>query len=125
MIEQLIEEIDNQIPLKLKQQLQLKSYREALFEKYGSDAFLDPKNLKYPIYEIENGINAHLVYGSYLRAQQNAEFKLAEKAKQVFQNNDKCNELSVKVTEKEELDLIDFTQLFTIEENIFLFDYIE
>ncbi len=124
MIELVIEEIDKNIPLELKQSLMTKNYRELLLEKYGPSAFLDPYNLSYPIYEMETGLNGKLVYASYLRAKQNNNEIIANKAKEIF-NNSNFEDLNIHLNENEQMDLIDFTSLFTIKENEFLFDFIE
>ena len=63
-----------------------KSSRQKLKEKFGSKAFLDPENLRYPIYD-SKGLNCGMVYSAYIRAKQHHENKIAEKAKNIFKRN--------------------------------------
>lgn len=111
MINELIQEVQKLIPAELKHKLQTSEFREMLHEKYGSDAFLNPKEMKYPVYD-ENGFNCKLCYAAYLRANQYHETDLVAKAKTLFEKNSCSDELSIHISEGQNMDLITFIDLF-------------
>ena len=111
MINELILEVHKMIPIGLKKKLQTKEFRHMLMEKFGPDAFLKPKDLKYPIYD-ESGFNCALCYAAYLRASQFHETEIAVKAKSLFNNNNCADTLNVHIGENQYLGFVDFTDLF-------------
>jgi hypothetical protein len=111
MINQLIQEVQKLIPNELKHKLQTKEFRETLLDKYGSVAFLNPKEMKYPVYD-ENGFNCNLCYAAYLRANQFHETELVNKAKTLFEKNSCSDELNIHIGENQNMDLITFIDLF-------------
>jgi len=111
MIEEFIEEVQKLIPLQLKKDLQKREFREKLLQNHGTKAFLDPNNLKYPVFD-QNGFNCSLCYAAYLRSKQNKQMELSNKAKKLFSKYDCENNLNIHIGENQSLDFITFIDLF-------------
>lgn len=111
MVEEFIEEVQKLIPVQLKKDLQKREFRERLLQLHGTKAFLDPDNLKYPVFD-QNGFNCSLCYAAYLRSKQNNQIELASKAKKLFSKYDCENSLNIHIAENQSLDFITFIDLF-------------
>lgn len=109
MINEIIQETQNFIPNKLKHDLSSMQFREHLFEIHGPKAFLDPYNLRYPIYDLE-GFNENLCFGAYVVSKDKLEFDITNKAKSLFEQNNK--DLTIHIADGQDMDLISFIDLF-------------
>jgi hypothetical protein len=123
MIDAFITEAKKLIPTELKRKLQSKEFRENLLKLHGEKAFLDPNNLKYPIYD-EHGFNCGLCYAAYLRTKQNNFSDINIKSiKKLFEKNNCEQSLSIHIGEGQEMDFITFIDLFEVK--LDEFDFIE
>lgn len=111
MIEQFIEESQKLIPISLKNNLQKKEFRLTILNKHGPEAFLNPDELKYPIYDLK-GFHCGLCYAAYLRAKQNNETAISSKAKKLFSKYNCENDLNIHIGEGQVIDFLTFIELF-------------
>lgn len=94
--EVLTEAIKKLIPNEIKAKLSSKKNRQLMLEKYGNNAFLLPKLLKFPVVNPDTGKpDCALIYAARIRAKQYAGTKpgyreLAAKAERMYRSN-KCN----------------------------------
>ncbi|MGB9674624.1 MAG: hypothetical protein ACPLX8_00665 [Nanopusillaceae archaeon] len=82
---------------KTKKFLSRSSGRKLLKEKLGPKAFLDPRELKYPIYNEDMKLDCNLVFSAYLRSKQWKDTKIEQKAKDIFNKNNCGNKLGVEL----------------------------
>lgn len=65
--------------------------RKNLKQKFGPRAFLDPRELRYPIYNSEGKKDCRLIYSAYLRSIQWNEDRIRIKAEDIFRKS-RCGE---------------------------------
>lgn len=109
---------------KIEQYLKKQSNREEIFSKYGKKAFLDPKQLKFPVVDPFTGqFHCALIYRAYMRAAWGASkprktnpksyyLNIKNKARSIF-NKAKCGEkLNIVLTEGQIMNYLDFIEEF-------------
>jgi len=118
--EVLTEAIKKLIPNSVKAKLSSRKNRHLLLEKYGNDAFLLPKQLKFPVVNPDTGKpDCALIYAARIRAKQYAGTKpgyreVAAKAENLYKQN-KCNiKLHIQIHKESEA-LIDIDLINLIE----------
>ncbi|HQF36482.1 MAG TPA: hypothetical protein PLL26_02465 [Candidatus Dojkabacteria bacterium] len=118
--EVLTEAIKRLIPNKTKAKLSSRKNRQLMLEKFGNDAFLLPKLLKFPVVDPDTGKpDCALIYAARIRAKQYAGIKpgyreIAAKAEQLYKSN-KCDvKLNIKIhheTEEYDIDLLNLVEV--------------
>lgn len=118
--EVLTEAIKKLIPNSTKSKLSSRKNRQLMLEKYGNDAFLLPKLLKFPVVDPDTGKpDCALIYAARIRAKQYAGVKpgyreIANKAEKLYKAN-KCDiKLHIQI-HKESEDVIDIDLIQLIE----------
>lgn len=118
--EVLTEIIKKLIPNGTKTKLSSRKSRQLMLEKYGNDAFLLPKLLKFPVVDPDTGKpDCALIYAARIRAKQYAGIKpgyreIANKAEKLYKTN-KCDiKLHIQI-HKESEDVIDIDLIQLIE----------
>jgi len=95
-LNQIFEDVKHQIPKITKKLISGKINRKSLLEKFGKDAFLLPKKLKFPVINPQTGkYDCKLLYAAYVRARQYSDkipeyVDIANKAKKLLEQN-KCS----------------------------------
>ncbi|MCK9439482.1 MAG: hypothetical protein WC188_03975 [Candidatus Caldatribacteriota bacterium] len=99
----LTEAIKTLIPTSLKKKLASKKNRQLMLEKYGDNAFLLPKQLKFPVLDPTTGKpNCALIYAARIRAKQYSGIKpgyreLASKAEEMYKENHCSVKLNIQI----------------------------
>lgn len=126
----IIEEVDKAIDKDSRKMLKDNTVRQAMLDKFGKTAFLDPTNLKFPIIDPTTGefdcklIYASFVHSSFWQAEGSKNkpkeyfIDINEKAKKAFKKH-KCEatlKMKLSTEDEFELSLIDVYNLFFIKE---------
>jgi hypothetical protein len=116
MLKDVLKAILKTIPPKVQQDLAEPEVRKSILEAYGEDAFLDSKNLKYPIVNPDSGkVRSDLLYAGYVKAKMNNHTESVEKAKYLFESLNCKEELSIKIQDIDH-SVIDITEMMFIDE---------
>jgi len=101
-LEILVELASSQIPKDVKKILSSKTSRREMLAKYGKQAFLNSKDLKFPVINpISGDFDCKLIYAAYVRAKQFKYNDIAAKAKFLF-NKIRCgSKLNIQLENKE------------------------
>ena len=86
MFEKLLEALI--IPEKLRKAIRSSKYRNILLNKCGEKAFLDPEDKKFPVMDKKCRYVCGLIYAAYVRAREWKYYKIAKKAKKLFEKLD-------------------------------------
>lgn len=69
MYTEIFEAIDKEIPESIKEKLKSDKIRKEMLKKYKDKAFLDPKNLRFPVVNPDTGkFDCRLIYAAYIRS---------------------------------------------------------
>jgi hypothetical protein len=90
------------------------SDRKKLKEKFGSKAFLDPSELKYPIVDKFGKLDCNLVYAAYIRSREWKEQEISNKAETIYKSH-RCSEFTGKDIHEHPTDM--YTINFNLLEN--------
>lgn len=129
IISTILEKVDYAIPDEIKILLQSTKVRKEMLKKYGPKAFLDPKQLKFPVINPKTGkFDCKLIYAAILRASVHS-----SKGGSSKQPKDYYDSIKLKATElyktkgcaqilkinlnKEELDILSLGSIFSIMES--------
>lgn len=143
IIDLICEEIHAKLPAKTKKLLKSQETRENMKSEFGSDAFLDPENKKFPIVNPTTGkIDCKLIYAAYLRSRIHyskggsskapaSYYKnINIKAKKLYEEHNCSKIVNATISESENISLMLFTESFIGEgefkqsRNLF-FDFLE
>ncbi len=100
---------------KVKKFISKTSNRHKMLDQCGSKAFLDSKNLAFPVTTGNCEINCGMVYSAYLRAKQWHKDTIATKAKNLYKTHGCEKKINKKIKEDIQLDI--YTNSFQILES--------
>lgn len=112
----ILESIAASIPKKLNDKLGKLSIRNKMLREYGTDAFLDPDNLKFPVMNPDNGnYECVLIYTAKVRAIQTKQKIIAAKASRLLALNNCTHKLKIHINDNDNIsyDLIELIELLS------------
>lgn len=122
----IFENLKTMIPESIKDLIKSRKVRQEMLDKYGAKAFLDSKNLKFPVVNPKTGkYDCRLIYAAYIRASmfekrggtrqapKSYYSNIRDKAIKLYES-EKCQaKLKVEIHETgEEIDLMTYVDLF-------------
>ena len=128
----IFEKVNYAIDEDVKKLLQSQKVRKEMLKKYGEKAFLDPKNLKFPVINPKTGqYDCKLIYACILRSavhsakggsskQPKSYYEnIKEKATSLYKSQNCSEKLKIKLTEEstEQVDILTLNSIFDITEN--------
>lgn len=118
----LTETAKSSIPFQTKKMLESKEARQEMLEKYGSEAFLLPDELKFPVVNPKTGQpDCKLIYAARIRALQFKDRKpgyneVAKKAEELYQSNGCQKRINIQIKEHESVyDLVELLNLLELD----------
>lgn len=109
----ILETLKNSLPDTLQKYLSKKSNREEMLEKIGEKAFLNSKELKYPVINpFTKNYDCRLIYAAYVRSKQHKHIEINKKAKELY-DSQKCeSEIEIELSENKKIFCHDIPDLF-------------
>lgn len=110
----LITEVSKSVISKdVKKQISKQSTRNEMYDKYGEDAFLLPKEKKFPIINPKTGkVDCGLLYAARIRAAQHGYNEIKSKAEKLYNENGCQNKININIQDHENTyDLADLLNL--------------
>ena len=112
------EAVKHSLPDTLKDHISKKSNREKMLEKFGERAFLQPKELKFPVFNpFKEDYDCRLIYAAYVRAKQHDYKDLAKKAKELYDANECQSEIEIEISENNTIKCHQFFDFFDFKTN--------
>ena len=112
----ILEEIENSLPDTLQKYLSKKSNRVKMLDELGEKAFLNPKDLKFPVINpFTKKYDCRLIYAAKIRAKQHKYKDIEEKAVKLYNQQNCTHEIKIDLHEKRCINLDDVINLFVIE----------
>lgn len=127
----IFEKVNYAIDEDVKKLLQSQKVRQEMLKKYGEKAFLDPKNLKFPVINPKTGqYDCKLIYACILRASVHSAKggssknpksyydNIKTKAVSLYKSQDCSEKLKIKLSEEssEQVDILILNSIFEITE---------
>jgi len=117
LFETVTEAVKKSIPDVVHKSLSKIETRQKMLDKLGSEAFIDPTNLKYPIYNpISYKIDCRLISAAIARSKQHHQKDIEKKAIELAKKHNCTEKININIGETV-IDINDLSLFFNIEES--------
>lgn len=113
----ILETVKKSLPDSLQKHLSKKSNREEMLEKFGEKAFLNPKELKYPVINpFKKDYDCRLIYAAYVRSNQYNHKDIEKKAKELYESQNCKSEIEIELGENNVIYAHEISNFFSLEQ---------
>jgi hypothetical protein len=109
----ILETVKRSLPDTLQKHLSKTSNRKEMLEKFGEKAFLNSKELKYPVINpFTEDYDCRLIYAAYVRSKQHKHHDINKKAKQLYDSQNCESEIEIELSENKKIFCHDIPDIF-------------
>jgi len=109
----ILETVKRSLPDTLQKHLSKTSNRKEMLEKFGEKAFLNSKELKYPVINpFTENYDCRLIYAAYVRSSQYDHKDIEKKAKELYESQNCESEIDIELSENKKIFCHDIPNIF-------------